>query len=333
MNSRVLFILDVLMVGYGQYVYEMCFDKHSSLNDKYMESGFQLDCGPTGRITNVYVLSGMGSCRNQVCYGETISLLVDIHQCYWKSRCQIQWPDRIIEKVEGELNKKCLRQSADFLHIKAYTCFYPKPENGDFIVLCGAIDKKTVAYRAGIIRSHDSFPWEYGVNKMECSATLFWILDTKLYVTIQTLDVSDLDSLHFLVGDKDTVLNKAGSIQLKSYNGLNGTFKFLIHPDSNAGSGFVLCFKFSNEDLQDQDICKSLTTNGVVGQPVITTEAVPPSLPAVTLPLENKKTTTPTGCKKKKGNKCPKPIRVTVKKPQRDNRTTSKTTMDSKVFI
>ncbi|XP_069103628.1 uncharacterized protein [Argopecten irradians] len=275
---RELFGYLILMVVISTYhinakrVRQCCTSKDTSEYCEFLE----LSC-PLGYVIyspDVYPTSQ--SCKiGHYCHGVNIpytNLRVDILNCHWKNKCQIN-PESINRSYPSPLRpENCSLGDWKNLMVKGWKCVL----NASITDICA--DTKVheihisnhLNQTSGLIRSHEHFPWEYnkdvfllGNNQyaQKCTVTFNGYMQqekdfSRIAVYVHALDVADdYNSAHI----KDVELVEKKTYVYNFTDGpVNITFGLDVTDQRmKGGAGFVIYYKYHQYVCPIGKLCDS----------------------------------------------------------------------------
>ena len=109
---------------------------------------------------------------------------------------------------------------------------------------------KDIHLDAGLLLSHNDYPWEYDARNLVISITpavvckkIFWLATgKKLVVAIHDLDLAEGDSFQVRTGN-GAVMEYPNVTPVFDHSDTSVQFEFKMSLESNGGRGFVVCFK------------------------------------------------------------------------------------------
>lgn len=226
------------------------------------EKKFQVSCEEEGAvISNITVFSGTNNCPGNAgcCVGETPNLIVESLNCYWVHNCSISFPRDIIIKSYSEC-QNCIGNHPNFMLITETRCFTPKNKTDGHVEqgkidICENLttgdDKSSMSVDSGLLLSHKNYPWEYEPSKImtprepnkTCHKKLWLEADTKIVVSVHTIDVAEGDSLLIITDSTIKDIRDKTTLVYYDYQTKSVEFNFTVAQESNGGMGFIVCFK------------------------------------------------------------------------------------------
>ena len=104
---------------------------------------------------------------------------------------------------------------------------------------------------SGLLLSHKNYPWEYEPSKImtprepnkTCHKKLWLEADTKIVVSVHTIDVAEGDSLLIITDSTIKNIRDKTTLVYYDYQTKSVEFNFTVTQESNGGKGFIVCFK------------------------------------------------------------------------------------------
>ncbi|XP_076092970.1 uncharacterized protein LOC143064203 [Mytilus galloprovincialis] len=228
---------------------QICIDKNIAV-DTCKQQGVNISC-PSGTV--IYrpdIKAASEPCRNKnPSYKEnTVDLLVDTSDCYWKQRCKIRFPTTPLLKYFVEVES---------LYIHNWQCVNMTKSPQTYIgQICDSEEDLGSNIKQGIIRSHYNIPWLYGKDSftkyidttliVRCTKTIHLklVADERFLVSVDMMNI-DEDNDHFSING----VNVSNSYH-REFSAADRKIVFHFNSDpatTKGGSGFLICFKRLND--------------------------------------------------------------------------------------
>ncbi|XP_053397784.1 uncharacterized protein LOC128556491 isoform X1 [Mercenaria mercenaria] len=250
-----------------------------------------LKCSNKYQLIDVEVIAGkkmFEDNQEEYVFGYTPSLIFNVNNCYWNQGCTITLPQdlmvtcvtvkntdgkgAIVVPNEGFSSKTCAMENVQFLNPVHAKCIKVKVVKN----ICELKNGKPnctnkLPKRKGMIKSHESFPWNYN----ETYRNLVWKYNFPLTDKKQKVLVIGLKSVHVCEDDRLVLRTNKGEMDIAemeenkhlSFKKQDHGFldlEFSVASDSKGCGGFLICYneikkkELNRYDGKKRNVCDNL---------------------------------------------------------------------------